>query len=134
MRIRHKPWAKPELEACPFYISEPKIYTGNWNAAFPGEKKPIRLELGCGKGGFIAQEAPANLDYHYIARTSKMKCCFAKQKLEAAMQKNSASWTMFGFLSALMQFSEYFAPTDQIDRIYINFATRGQGANTRNAV
>ncbi|HAI78911.1 MAG TPA: tRNA (guanosine(46)-N7)-methyltransferase TrmB, partial [Ruminococcus sp.] len=25
MRIRHKPWAKPELEACPFYISEPKL-------------------------------------------------------------------------------------------------------------
>ena len=23
MRIRHKPWAKPELEACPFYIHEP---------------------------------------------------------------------------------------------------------------
>ena len=44
MRIRHKPWAKPELEACPFYISEPKLNRGHWNTIFPGEKKPLRLE------------------------------------------------------------------------------------------
>ena len=41
MRIRHKPWAKPELEACPFYISEPKLNRGHWNTIFPGEKKPL---------------------------------------------------------------------------------------------
>ena len=78
MRIRHKPWAKPELEACPFYISEPKLNRGHWNTIFPGEKKPLRLELGCGKGGFISQEAPANPDYHYIAMDIpplRKNCC-----------------------------------------------------------
>ncbi|MEE0241242.1 MAG: tRNA (guanosine(46)-N7)-methyltransferase TrmB, partial [Ruminococcus sp.] len=85
MRIRHKPWAKPELEACPFYISEPKLNRGHWNTIFPGEKKPLRLELGCGKGGFISQEAPANPDYHYIAMDIKNEMLvLAKRKLEAA--------------------------------------------------
>ena len=50
MRIRHKPWAKPELEACPFYISEPKLNRGHWNTIFPGEKKPLRLGIGLRKG------------------------------------------------------------------------------------
>ena len=65
MRIRCKPWAKPELEACPFYISDPKACKGQWQAQFP-KTQPLRLELGCGKGGFIAQEAPANPEYNYI--------------------------------------------------------------------
>ena len=107
MRIRHKPWAKPELEACPFYISEPKTYTGNWNTVFPGEKKPIRLELGCGKGGFIAQEAPANLDYHYIAMDIKNEMLvLAKRKLEAAYaEKQLPLDNVRIFICNLMQFS-----------------------------
>lgn len=123
MRIRHKPWAKPELEACPFYITEPKTYTGNWNTAFPGEKKPIRLELGCGKGGFIAQEAPANLNYHYIAMDIKNEMLvLAKRKLEAAYaEKKLPLDNVRIFICNLMQFSEYFSPADRIDRIYINF-------------
>ena len=35
MRIRHKPWAKPELEACPFYIHEPQKQIGHWKELFP---------------------------------------------------------------------------------------------------
>ena len=70
MRIRCKPWAKPELEACPFYLKDPAAFRGNWQSAFPNQK-PLRIELGCGKGGFIAQEAPANPDYHYLAMDIK---------------------------------------------------------------
>lgn len=49
MRIRCKPWAKPELEACPFYISDPKACKGMWQAQFP-KQQPLRLELGCRQG------------------------------------------------------------------------------------
>ena len=123
MRIRHKPWAKPELEACPFYISEPKLNRGHWNTIFPGEKKPLRLELGCGKGGFISQEAPANPDYHYIAMDIKNEMLvLAKRKLEAAYAEQQLPLDNVRiFICNLMQFSEYFSPEDRIDRIYINF-------------
>ena len=123
MRIRHKPWAKPELEACPFYISEPKLNRGHWNTIFPGEKKPLRLELGCGKGGFISQEAPANPDYHYIAMDIKNDMLvLAKRKLEAAYAEQQLPLDNVRiFICNLMQFSEYFSPEDRIDRIYINF-------------
>ena len=56
MRIRRKQWARPELAVCPFFVAHPEELKGRWNGAFvrPG---PIILELGCGKGGFIAQAA-----------------------------------------------------------------------------
>ena len=50
MRIRFKPWARPELEACKFYIDNPEDYKGKWKTAFKNTNNPIHLELGCGKG------------------------------------------------------------------------------------
>ena len=68
----------------PFYISDPKACKGQWQAQFP-KTQPLRLELGCGKGGFIAQEAPANPEYNYIAIDIKNEMLvLAKRKLEAA--------------------------------------------------
>ena len=109
MRIRHKPWAKPELEACPFYISEPKLNRGHWNTIFPG--------------GFISQEAPANPDYHYIAMDIKNEMLvLAKRKLEAAYAEQQLPLDNVRiFICNLMQFSEYFSPEDRVERIYINF-------------
>ena len=96
---------------------------GHWNTIFPGEKKPLRLELGCGKGGFISQEAPANPDYHYIAMDIKNEMLvLAKRKLEAAYAEQQLPLDNVRiFICNLMQFSEYFSPEDRIDRIYINF-------------
>ena len=31
MRMRKKPWARPELEACEFFIQKPSEYKGRWN-------------------------------------------------------------------------------------------------------
>ena len=67
MRIRFKPWARPELEACKFYIDNPEDYKGKWKTAFKNPNNPIHLELGCGKGNFISQIAIQNPDINYIA-------------------------------------------------------------------
>ena len=66
MRIRFKPWARPELEASKFYIDNPEEYKGKWKELFQNNN-PIHLELGCGKGGFISQLAVYNPDVNYIA-------------------------------------------------------------------
>ena len=116
MRIRHKPWAKPELEACPFYISEPKTYTGNWNTVFPGEKKPIRLELGCGKGRFTAETAAAEPDVLLIAVEKVPDAMVvAMERARDAGLKN-----VFFVDGDAALLPDMFAP-DEIDRIYINF-------------
>ena len=66
MRIRFKPWARPELEASKFYIDNPEDYKGKWNSLFK-EKKPLHIELGCGKGSFISQMAFLHQDINFIA-------------------------------------------------------------------
>lgn len=122
MRIRHKPWAKPELESCPFYVCEPKDQKGNWNELFP-KKQPLRLELGCGKGGFISQEASNHQEYNYIAIDIKNEMLvLAKRKIEAAYAKNGFDFDNIRiFICNLMLFSDYFSENDRVDRIYINF-------------
>lgn len=122
MRIRCKPWAKPELEACPFYITDPKAQKGSWNTLFP-KKQPLRLELGCGKGGFISQEAPANPDYNYIAIDIKNEMLvLAKRKLEEAYaQKDMPLDNVRICIDNIMYLTNCFSEADRIDRIYINF-------------
>lgn len=66
MRIRYKKWARPELEACKFYIDNPEEIKGKWHSQFK-EKRPIHLELGCGKGSFISQLAVSTPEINFIA-------------------------------------------------------------------
>ena len=38
MRIRCKPWARPELEACSFFIHEPAACKNHWQSCFGNDK------------------------------------------------------------------------------------------------
>ena len=67
MRIRFKAWARPELEASSFYRDNPEELKNNWIKEFKNQENPIHLELGCGKGQFIAQKAIQNPEINYIA-------------------------------------------------------------------
>lgn len=65
MRMRNKPWAAPELDACEFFVRSPSEQIGKWHSFFP-RRQPIHLELGCGKGFFIAGMAPKHPEINYI--------------------------------------------------------------------
>ena len=67
MRIRYKKWARPELEASSFYVDEPENLKGKWKKQFKNKNQPMHLELGCGKGQFMAQLALENQNINYIA-------------------------------------------------------------------
>ncbi|MBQ8670421.1 MAG: tRNA (guanosine(46)-N7)-methyltransferase TrmB, partial [Oscillospiraceae bacterium] len=66
MRIRTKPWAKPELAVCPHFTEDPASLKGKWAEKY-ARKQPFHIEVGCGKGGFIAQIAPAHPEINYLA-------------------------------------------------------------------
>ena len=66
MRIRFKKWARPELEASPFYIGNPEEYKGRWNTAFKNKNNPIHLELGMGRGDFIINMAKTYPKINFI--------------------------------------------------------------------
>ena len=87
MRMRGKPWARPELAACPFNIAVPSEHRGNWQNVF-AEKKPLRMELGCGKGEFVAQICTREPEYNYLAIDIKSEVLvLAKRAVEAAYKE-----------------------------------------------
>lgn len=123
MRIRHKPWAKPELESCPFYIASPQEQKGSWYKLFKDSSKPLYLELGCGKGGFISQAAPAHPENNYIAMDIKNEMLvLAKRKLESAYAENNETPDNVRIaIQNIERIDLSWDENDRADRIYINF-------------
>lgn len=123
MRIRHKAWAKPELDECPFCIDNPQDFIGKWNTVFEDNSKPLYVELGCGKGGFISQIAIKHPEINFIAMDIKNEMlALAKRKLEAEYQKNGRPVDNVKiFIQNIEQLQTTFNENDRADRIYINF-------------
>lgn len=123
MRIRFKPWARPELEASKFYIDNPEEYKGKWRSLFENEDRPLYLELGCGKGGFISKLASNNLETNFIAidmvdaMLGLAKRNIEKEYTENNLAINNVYLTRFDIERILMIMDD----DDKIDRIYINF-------------
>lgn len=124
MRMRAKKWARPELAACPYYVKEPQEYKGKWDTVF-SKKQPLHVELGCGKGRFLAQAGVENPQVNFIGidLISDM-LGVARRTIEAAYAQ--AERPVDNILLASMEitridmdFSD--APADQAERIYINF-------------
>lgn len=122
MRIRYKKWARPELEASPFYIDNPEEMKGKWKEYF-GNDNPIHLELGCGKGQFISELASENLDINYIAiDLVDAMLGLAKRNVEVKYKEKNIEpknivLTRFDIERILLILEEQ----DEIERIYINF-------------
>ena len=123
MRIRYKKWARPELEASKFYIDNPEEWKGKWKQLFKKTENPIHLELGCGKGQFIANLSSNNLNINYIAiDLVDAMLGLAKRNVEQIYQEKNIEpdniiLTRFDIERILMILEEQ----DNIERIYINF-------------
>lgn len=122
MRIRFKPWARPELEASKFYIDNPEEYKGKWKQLFNNENS-IHLELGCGKGGFISQVAVYNPDVNYIAiDLVDAMLGLAKRKIEEAYEMaNRETDNIYITRYDIERINNILSKEDGIERIYINF-------------
>ena len=65
MRLRNNKNAKNILEESKYVIKNPEDYKGKWNTIFDNNN-PIRIEIGCGKGNFIIQNALTYPDINFI--------------------------------------------------------------------
>ena len=72
MHMRTKKWARPELQACPFYINSIKgpdaergILKGTWRGRFADPSLPLHLEMGCGKGVSTARMVADHPEINY---------------------------------------------------------------------
>lgn len=122
MRIRRKPWARPELEESSFFERDPEKNKGKWANLFKNNN-PIRLELGCGKGKFISVLAANNPNFNHIGIDIKNEMLvLAKRNIEKEYSRrnlpiNNVILTVFD----ISRIDNFFSEDDVIDRIYINF-------------
>ena len=123
MRIRFKPWARPELEASPFYRDNPEKLKNKWIQEFQNEENPIRLELGCGKGQFISKLAISHPEINFIAidlvdaMLGLAKRAIEQEYKQEKREVNNVLLTRFDIERIPLILGE----KDAIKRIYINF-------------
>jgi len=138
MRIRFKPWAREELISSPFYIDNPQMYKNKWKTAFENNY-PIYLELGCGKGNFIAKMANANKEKHinYIAidlvdsmlgvakrnveKEYGIRFTIDKEEIENEIEKQKVVKNLKLTRYDISLISNILGIEDNVQRIYINF-------------
>lgn len=133
MRVRKKKWARPELERANFVITDSledlNKYKGNWSKEF-NNTYPIYLELGCGTGKFITENAIINPDKNFIGIDLKDEILvYAKRTVEEASLVNKSIENV-RLIPMEIDFITNIFDKDEISRIYINFCNpwpkRGQ--------
>lgn len=123
MRIRFKPYARPELADWTRFIDNPTAQRGQWANAFANPGAPLHVELGCGKGGFLVQHALRNPEINYLGIDLKSEVLvIGKRRIEqefSAMGREPSNIALTAFDIERMQ--QIFGPGDRISRVYINF-------------
>ena len=116
MRLKNVPGARDVIAGSPLVIHEPERQKGNWQQVF-GNKQPIHIEIGMGKGRFICEMAKTHPDINYIGIEKYSSVLLrAIQKMEEEPLPN----LLFIRMDA-ENIDEVFG-LDEVDRIYLNFS------------
>ena len=120
MRIRRKAWARPELSACPYYISNPEQRRGHWTEVF-GEKRPLHLDLGCGKCVFLAEAAHVQRDVNFLGIDISLDILGVARRNIAETFGREEPDNVALCAYNIERLEQLFAPEEKVERIYINF-------------
>lgn len=126
MRPRNKKHLEERFEKCIHLVAEdPASLKGNWRALFADSsaesdvsgRRPLYLEIGCGKGAFVTGMAALHPEADFIA----IEC--VKNVIVTALEKTEASGlkNIRFILTNANILTELFAP-GEIDMIYLNFS------------
>lgn len=116
MRARKKPNLEPRLAACDALLLG-KAEKGAAKSAFSDPSLPLRLEIGCGKGGFICEMARQNPKVNFLAMEREPNVLVSA--LEKARELELPN-LLFLRGDADFVLEELFLP-EELACIYINF-------------
>ena len=122
MRMRKKAWARPELDACPYYIKDPSLLKGKWSSWYP-IPQPLHVELGCGKGVFTSRIASLNPGINYLG--IDLSCDVlgvARRNIEQAYAEQKLPVSNIALAAYdIERILDILDGNDTAERIYINF-------------
>ncbi|GIN57669.1 tRNA (guanosine(46)-N7)-methyltransferase TrmB [Lederbergia ruris] len=117
MRVRHKPWAKEKIAQYPQYvIPNPQDYAGKWGELF-GNDHPLHIEVGTGKGQFIAEMARVHPKINYIG--IELQQSVIVTALDKVLETDVPNVKLLHTDGADLR--DFFAQGD-VDRVYLNFS------------
>lgn len=124
-RIRTRPDTPEFIQTIESIILNPDAYRGRWNEVF-GSSNPLHVELGMGKGQFIAQMSIRNPEINFIG--IDMYDELVRKSYEKAVKlrdEQGNSEEPFANLRHVrwnvQRLEEMFAPSE-VERIYLNFS------------
>ena len=118
MRLRRKPWIDEAIHEYDshFIMDEQEEYKGRWRDVFKNPELPLYMELGTGKGKFIAGMAEAHPEANFLGFEVQIGVVYyAAQKLFEQDAPN-AKVTLFDIAGI-----EGVVAPGEVDRFYINF-------------
>ncbi|HEP1289987.1 TPA: tRNA (guanosine(46)-N7)-methyltransferase TrmB [Streptococcus pyogenes] len=117
MRVRKRKGAEEHLANNPHYvILNPEDAKGRWHDVF-GNDRPIHIEVGSGKGGFITGMALKNPDINYIGIDIQLSVLsYALDKVLVSEVPNVKLLRVDG--SSLTNYFE----DGEVDMMYLNFS------------
>lgn len=117
MRVHKKKHGAERLEACGKIVIKDLRAEGNSSQTLFGNNKPLRIEIGCGKGDFIVGTAEKEPDVNFLAveKVSDV-LVIAAEKVKASGLENVRVCCIDA-----KELTEIFEP-HSIDRIYLNFS------------
>lgn len=118
MRLRRKPWIDEAiLEYNEYSYVEPQEQNkGKWREVYPDSKQPFHVELGTGKGKFIAEMAQTYPNTNFLGLEVQIGVIYyAAQKLYER-KLNNAKVMLFDIAKI-----EEVLEAGEVDRFYINF-------------
>lgn len=117
MRMRKKKNFDTRLErVSERLVEEPETIKGKWKNLF-GNNNPIHIEIGCGKGKFIAETAKINKDINYIAIDVIPDVVLMALEKTADEEYQNLRYMIFDAGKLGDCFGE-----NEIDRVYLNFS------------
>ena len=116
MRLRNIPGAREEMLVNPFIVQEPARLRGRWHEEF-GNDRPIRIEIGMGKGQFLLTLAQRNPGINFIGIEK-----YSSVLLRAVQKQDQEELPNVRLIRMEAEnINDVFAP-GEVDRIYLNFS------------
>lgn len=115
MRIRKKPWAEAELQENRIVVLNACDYKGKWCEFFQNNN-PIYIEIGCGKGSFITQNAQQFPHINFIGiERQESVVALASKNTDKSLENLALVWENARNLCDMFEIAEF-------QRLYLNFS------------
>ena len=121
MRLRNIPGAMDAILEWDCVIDEPERFKGKWENVF-GEKRPLFLEVGMGKGRFLMDMARLHPERNFIGIEMYDSVLLRALQKREELEEQGESFSNLVFIRVDARLLPEIFEKDEVDGIYLNFS------------